>query len=109
MNGRQKGESRPDTPAHRTEKPAMGATVAETRHSPRYPLHAELHIRSESGVVPAFVTDVSREGMFVATRERFTVGQSFHARLHLAKPLMVKCVVARVVDGRGVGVRFMVD
>lgn len=87
----------------------MGATVAETRHSPRYALHAELDIRGEGGIIPAFVTDVSREGMFVATREHFTIGQSFQARLHLAKPLMVKCVVARIVDGRGIGVRFMVD
>jgi len=103
MPNRQQGAS------NQASQVTMGAAVAETRHSPRYPLHAELDIRTEQGIVPAFVTDVSREGMFVSTRERFSIGQSFQARLHLAKPLMVKCVVARVVAGRGVGVRFVVD
>ena len=86
----------------------MGTSVATQERSPRYPLHAELDIRSERGIIPAFVTDVSRDGMFVSTHESFRVGQSFQARLRLAKPLLVKCVVARVVPGRGIGVRFMV-
>jgi len=104
MPNRQQG-----APSNQASEIPVRATVAETRHSPRYPLHAELDIRTEQGIVPAFVTDVSREGMFVATRERFALGQSFQARLHLAKPLMVKCIVARIVAGRGVGVRFVVD
>ncbi len=87
----------------------MEVTIAEQRHSPRYALHAELDIRTERGVVPAFVTDVSREGMFVSTRQRFTVGDSFQGRLCLAKPLNVTCIVARVLPGRGIGVRFVVD
>jgi len=109
MSNRPQGEPYHATPPDQSTDMAMGATVAEMRHSPRYPLHAELDIRTEQGIVPAFVTDVSREGMFVATRERFALGQSFQARLHLAKPLMVKCVVARVVARRGVGVRFVLD
>ncbi len=83
--------------------------ATETRHSPRYPLHAELEIRSPRGIVPAQVMDISREGMFIATRESFSVGQTFPARLRLTTPLTVTCVVARVLPGRGIGLRYVVS
>lgn len=83
--------------------------AAEARHSPRYPLHTELEIRSERGIIPAQVIDISREGMFVATREPLALGDTFEARLRLAKPLTLTCVVSRVLPGRGVGLRYVVS
>ncbi len=82
--------------------------AVEARRSPRYALHAELLIRSDEGIIPAQVIDVSREGMFIATHESFAVGQGFEARLCLAKPLKVTCIVARIVPDRGIGVRYVV-
>lgn len=85
-------------------------TVAtEARRSPRYPLHAELEIRTTRGVIPAQVIDISREGMFIATREQLAPGDTFQARLRLAKPLTVTCIVSRVLPGRGVGLRYVVS
>lgn len=83
--------------------------AAEARRSPRYPLHTELEIRSADGIVPAQVIDISREGMFIATRAPLAVGDTFEARLRLAKPLLVHCEVARILPGRGFGLRYVVS
>jgi len=83
--------------------------AAEARRSPRYSLHTELEIRSQDGVIPAQVIDISREGMFIATRQELLPGQTFQACLRLTKPLNVTCVVARVLPGRGVGLRYVIS
>ena len=83
--------------------------AATARRSPRYPLHAELEIETPQGIVPSQVIDISRECMFVSTRETFTLGQRFRARLRLAKPLRVTCEVSRVVRDRGIGLRYVIS
>lgn len=83
--------------------------AAEARRSPRYTLYAELEIRSADGVIPAQVLDISREGMFVATRQELLPGQTFQACLRLSRPLTVTCVVTRVLPGRGAGLRYVVS
>jgi len=83
--------------------------AVEARRSPRYPLHTELEIRSARGIIAAQVIDISREGMFIATRAPLAVGDTFEARLRLAKPLVVQCEVARILPGRGFGLRYVVN
>ncbi len=86
----------------------MAVASEQAHRAERFPLHAELEIYNGRETRTGMVMDVSKDGMFVATDQRFHVGQSFPARLLLAKPLAVTCVVARIVPGRGVGLRYFV-
>ncbi|MBI1750403.1 MAG: PilZ domain-containing protein [Acidobacteria bacterium] len=65
-----------------------------------------MDIEFEGKAFRAFMTDISADGMFVVAANPLWVGATFHARLHIADPIRVKCVVRRVVVGRGMGVLF---
>jgi len=78
----------------------------EKRKYPRYGFQADLDIEFEGKAFRAFLTDISADGMFVVAANPLWVGAIFIARLQIADPLRVKCVVKRVMVGRGMGVEF---
>ncbi len=79
---------------------------AEKRRYPRYGFQADVDIEIEGKAFRAFMTDISAGGMFVVATNPLWVGAVFQARLHVAAPLRVKCLVKRVMVGRGMGVLF---
>ncbi len=80
--------------------------VPERRKYPRYGVQFDAKIESGTEASPAFVTDISMEGMFLVTDTPLLVGASFTARVLLHPPLVLPCVVRRVLPGRGMGVKF---
>ncbi|MCL4524420.1 MAG: PilZ domain-containing protein [Acidobacteria bacterium] len=78
----------------------------ERRRYPRYGFQADVDIEIEGKSFRAFLTDISADGMFVVAANPLWVGAVFTARLQIADPLHVKCVVKRVMVGRGMGVEF---
>jgi c-di-GMP-binding flagellar brake protein YcgR len=78
----------------------------EKRRYPRYGFQADVDIEIEGKAFRAFMTDISAGGMFIVAANPLWVGAVFHAKLHVAEPLRVKCVVKRVMVGRGMGVLF---
>jgi c-di-GMP-binding flagellar brake protein YcgR len=78
----------------------------ERRRYPRYGFQADVDIEFEGKAFRAFLTDISADGMFVVAANPLWVGAAFTARLQIADPLRVKCVVKRVMVGRGMGVEF---
>jgi c-di-GMP-binding flagellar brake protein YcgR len=82
-------------------------TGEEKRRYPRYGFQADVDIEIEGKMFRAFMTDISADGMFVVAANPLWVGAVFTARLHIADPLSVKCLVKRVMVGRGMGVKFL--
>ncbi len=80
--------------------------IPERRKHPRYGVQLDAKIDLGSEVCPVLVTDVSMEGMFLVTDSPLLVGASFTARVLLDPPLVLHCVVRRVLPGRGMGVQF---
>lgn len=78
----------------------------EKRRFPRYGFQADVDIEIEGKAFRAFMTDISAEGMFVVATNPLWVGATFIARLQVADSIRVKCVVRRVMVGRGMGVMF---
>jgi c-di-GMP-binding flagellar brake protein YcgR len=78
----------------------------ERRRYPRYGFQADVDIEFEGKAFRAFLTDISADGMFVVAANPLWVGAVFYARLHIADPLHIKCLVKRVMVGRGMGVEF---
>ena len=78
----------------------------ERRRFPRYGFQADVDIEFEGKSFRAFLSDISADGMFVVAANPLWVGAVFQARLHVAETLRVKCVVKRVMVGRGMGVLF---
>ena len=78
----------------------------ERRRYPRYGFQADVDIEFEGKAFRAFLTDISADGMFVVAANPLWVGAEFMARLHIADPLRIKCLVKRVMVGRGMGVEF---
>lgn len=78
----------------------------EKRNYPRYGFQADVDIEIEGKAFRAFLTDISADGMFVVAANPLWVGAVFTARLQIADPLRVQCVVKRVMVGRGMGVKF---
>jgi c-di-GMP-binding flagellar brake protein YcgR len=78
----------------------------DRRRYPRYGFQADVDIEIEGKTFRAFMTDISADGMFIVAANPLWVGAVFTARLHIADPLRAKCVVKRVMVGRGMGVRF---
>jgi len=81
-------------------------TGDERRRYPRYGFQADVDIEFEGKAFRAFLTDISADGMFVVAANPLWVGAVFTARLHIADPLRIKCIVKRVLVGRGMGVAF---
>ena len=81
-------------------------TGEEKRRFPRYGFQADVEIEIEGKNFRALVTDISADGMFVVAANPLWVGANFMARLQVADPFRAKCVVKRVVMGRGMGVKF---
>ena len=50
---------------------------------------------------------MSQEGMMLRMPQPLWVGAAFKGRMALATPLVVDCVVRRVVPGQGMGVEFV--
>jgi hypothetical protein len=78
----------------------------EKRRYPRYGFQADVEIEIEGKNFRAFLTDISADGMFVVAANPLWVGANFIARLQIADAIRVKCVVKRVMVGRGMGVQF---
>jgi c-di-GMP-binding flagellar brake protein YcgR len=78
----------------------------ERRRFPRYGFQADVDIEIDGKTYRAFLTDISADGMFVVAANPLWVGATFLARLHIADPIHVKCLVKRVMVGRGMGVKF---
>jgi len=78
----------------------------ERRRFPRYGFQADVEIEFEGKVFRAFMTDISAQGMFVVAANPLWVGASFGARLRIADPIRVRCLVRRVMVGCGMGVQF---
>ncbi len=81
---------------------------SERRHSPRYPLDAELEMEWGSVTLRGNVRDISAGGMFVNLADPLWVGARFAARLVLDEPLRMECSVRRIEPGRGMGLTFAV-
>ncbi len=77
------------------------------RRSPRYAFRARLDVEWGSTALPAEVCDLSQNGMLLQTSQPLWVGATFKARMALAEPLVMDCVVRRVVPGQGMGVEFV--
>ena len=82
-------------------------TQPERRRFPRYPFQSDVELQWGFETLPALITDVSVGGMFIATNNPLWVGASFTARMVLAEPLALNCVVRRVLPGKGMGVLFV--
>ncbi len=78
----------------------------EKRRFPRYGFQADVDIEIEGKAFRAFMTDISVGGMFIVAANPLWVGAVFQARLQIADPIHVKCLVKRVMVGRGMGVMF---
>jgi hypothetical protein len=83
-----------------------GVTVPERRKYPRYGVQFDAKIESGTEASPALITDISMDGMFLVTDTPLWVGASVTVRVLLHPPLVVDCVVRRVLPGRGMGVQF---
>ncbi len=81
-------------------------TTSERRRFPRYPVQADVEVQWGFEVLPALCTDLSQGGMFIATTNPLWVGAAFTARLLLAEPLTLNCLVRRVLPGKGMGALF---
>ncbi len=81
---------------------------AERRHSPRFPLDAELEMEWGSEILRGHVRDISAGGMFVHLADPLWIGARFAAKLVLDKPLRMECSVRRVEPARGMGLTFAV-
>ena len=77
------------------------------RRSPRYTFRARLDVEWGSTALRAEVCDLSREGMQLSMPQPLWIGATFKARMALAEPLEVDCVVRRVLPGQGMGVEFV--
>lgn len=86
----------------------QGVRRAERRHSPRYPLSAELEMEWGSETLRGRVRDISAGGLFVSMADPLWIGARFAAQLVLDEPLRVECSVRRVEPGSGMGVTFAV-
>src|SRR5437899_3128818 len=86
----------------------QNARRAERRHSPRYPISADLEMEWGSETLHGQVRDISAGGLFVGLPDPLWIGARFAARLVLDEPLRVECSVRRVEPGRGMGVIFAV-
>ena len=80
---------------------------APKRRSPRYAFRAKLDVEWGSTALRAEVRDLSQEGMLLQMPQPLWVGATFKARMALREPLVVDCVVRRVVSGQGMGVEFV--
>jgi len=76
----------------------------ERRWAPRYPFRADLEIEWGSAVLHGRTRDISSNGMFIEAPDPLWVGAGFSARLNLAQPLRVDCLVRRIEPGYGMGV-----
>lgn len=65
-----------------------------------------MEIEWGGGILHAQATDISLGGMFLKTADPLWVNARFSARVMLEKPLVVDCVVRRVVPATGMGVQF---
>lgn len=82
-------------------------TQVERRRYPRFPFQSDVEVQWGSEAIPALMTDISMGGMFLATHNPLWVGASFTARIPLGEPLVLHCVVRRVLPGKGMGVLFV--
>ncbi len=82
-------------------------TQTERRRFPRYPFQSDVEVQWGAEALPALVTDISMGGMFIATNNPLWVGAAFTARVALGEPLILNCVVRRVLPGKGMGVLFV--
>jgi hypothetical protein len=82
-------------------------SLSSMRRSPRYSFSARLDVEWGSTALRAEVCDLSREGMMLRMPQPLWVGATFKARMALAEPLVVDCVVRRVLPGQGIGVEFV--
>jgi hypothetical protein len=80
---------------------------SELRAAPRYPFRAGLLVEWGSALLRAEVTDVSSRGMFIEMPSPLWIGAQFRAKMALADPVELECVVRRVVPARGMGVEFL--
>jgi len=76
----------------------------ERRWAPRYPFRADLEIEWGSAVLRGRTRDISSNGMFIEASDQLWVGAGFSARLNLAQPLKIDCMVRRIEPGHGMGV-----
>ena len=81
-------------------------TSIERRRHPRYTCSTELEIEWGSEILRASVKDISGSGMFISIAEPLWMRAEFSARIPLAQPLVLDCVVRRIEPGRGMGVEF---
>lgn len=87
----------------------MGGVMNQVpnRRSPRYAFRARLDVEWGSTALPAEVRDLSKNGMLLQMAQPLWVGATFKARMGLPEPLVLDCVVRRVVPGQGMGVEFV--
>jgi hypothetical protein len=78
----------------------------DRRRFARHPVDAPVEIEWGSGILYARAADISLGGMFLKTADPLWVNAQFSARVLLDKPLVVDCVVRRVVPAMGMGVQF---
>jgi hypothetical protein len=88
-------ETHPDSPR-----------VVERRLARRAFFDAPLEIEWGSSTLSARVSQISATGMFIEIEQPLWVGARFEARLGIQPPLVLQCVVKRVVPGQGMGVAF---
>lgn len=78
----------------------------ERRRYPRYGFQADVEVEFEGKILRSFMTDVSVGGVFIVAANPVWVGATFNLRILLGEPIRAKCIVRRVVLGRGMGVMF---
>ena len=82
--------------------------VEDRRRSPRFPCSLDIAIEWGAAHIPGAVKEISAEGMFVELDGPLWIGARFAARLAIlaGEPVVVDCVVRRVVPRSGMGLTF---
>lgn len=88
------------------QTPSTEPPGVERRFHQRRKIREGLEIEWGFSVFQGTVTDIGPGGLFVELTPQLWVGARFSARLRVAPPLALVCVVRRVVPGKGMGVTF---
>lgn len=81
--------------------------ASERRKNPRYRCNAPVKISWGQVTLDARLRDISATGMYIETSEPLWLRAEFSATVSLSEKLIVRCVVRRVDEGKGMVVEFL--
>jgi len=85
-----------------------GGKINKIRKHPRKECLIIVHFAAKGRAYQNFIQDISTEGVFIETREHFTVGEKIFLTISYSnaqRPFKVEGEVARV-DPKGIGIKF---